>query len=188
MLARPGSDQTVSNSPWMRSTSANNSIYLYHGTCLSFFLLIALRTRSLRMSMAFVMLILRAAPPMGPASTSATAELRNFSRPSEDKSCLPPLYRDKSPSCEEQCRLNKKHFYFTIGMLFSQVRSSALSSFSPSPHLVEWRPEWRLRPWSLLRWGRSKPCHLIKLANKTSRDFNDFAQIIFSWPWLFFSL
>ena len=78
----------------------------------------------------------------------------------------------------------KTSFYFTIGMLFSQVRSSALSSFSPSPHLVEWRPEWRLRPWSLLRWGRSKPCHLIKLANKTSRDLNDFAQIIFSWPWL----
>ena len=52
----------------------------------------------------------------------------------------------------------------TTGMLLSQVRSSALSSLSPSPHFVEWR----LRPWSLLRGGRSKLFHLIILLNKTA--------------------
>ena len=49
-------------------------------------------------------------------------------------------------------------------MSLSQVRSLALSSFSPSPHFVEWR----LRPWSLLRGGRSKLFHLIILLNKTT--------------------
>ena len=58
----------------------------------------------------------------------------------------------------------KACYNFTTGMLLSQVRSSALSSLSPSPHFVEWR----LRPWSLLRGGRSKLFHLIILLNKTT--------------------
>ena len=69
----------------------------------------ALRTRSLRMSMALVMLILRAPPPRCPASRSSTSLFLNFSSPSEVRSCLPPLYRDRSPSWNSSCHFNAEH-------------------------------------------------------------------------------
>ena len=71
---------------------------MLHSTSLSFFFLMALRTRSLRMSMALVMLILLAPPPKCPASRSSTSEFLNFSSPREVRSCFPPLYRERSPS------------------------------------------------------------------------------------------
>ena len=86
-----------------------SNYFAQHSTCLSFFFLMALRTRSLRMSMALVMLILRAPPPRCPASRSSTSLFLNFSSPSEVRSCLPPLYRDRSPSWNSLCHLNAKH-------------------------------------------------------------------------------
>ena len=61
------------------------------------------------MSMALVMLILRAPPPRCPASRSSTSLFLNFSSPSEVRSCLPPLYRDRSPSWHSSCHFTAKH-------------------------------------------------------------------------------